>query len=800
MPFASTELTTDAPTDKDEFIRQLPQRMAAIEENWSELSHWSAELLDKLYRRIREISEASSRFGLFQLNESVFSVEVYLSSFVGIQEAPVREQLEAIEGLLNHLKSTANSIEQVAVKTTKADQTIYILSDESGDISKLANTLQEHGTEIHFFDETGTLLRAMDSQLPNALIANTNLLLKISALTAELVRLKSQTSQEIPLIFISESNALQLRVDAIRCGSDAYFVSPIDTDDVAQQILNLASPRNTPAFRVLIVEDDPTQAEFASSLLRKVGMKTQILSDPMRIIEILREFIPDLILMDIYMPEINGIEMTSIIREYHEFVGIPIVFLSGEQNADKQLDAISVGGDDFVAKPIRPKHLLTIVENRIKRSHQLMKTLGSRLPHDRITGLLSRQVFFDRIAKALEDDPMHAQPSGVIVLSPDKMESHRKTFGIGGVDQLIAELSQNIRSQLKDNDAAARLDDDSIGLFIKRSNNNSIHDLCARLHETVTKSAIKIAGQTIELSIGLGLCLYDENIDDPAGLIARAQTASQQALIKGSGQTHIHSSSNETDRTKSKKEDDITKEIRHCLNNDGFVVHYQPMLDLQTRNSENYEVILQMPMANGDLIGERQLREPAKQAKLLSDMDRWLMEHAISMLKNRRTSGKNTHIFVRQSAASVTDSNLPAWLLGRLRLHQMVGTGLVLDFRLSDLSADLKTVQKNIAALRDMDVEVSLSRFPNKPPAYKVLRFVKAQYIAIAPQLLKADRDAVTKVIQQSHKVGAKVIVCNIDDPRSIDLHWSSGADYLQGNFIQRPLDNMDYDFAQVVI
>ena len=55
-------------------------------------------------------------------------------------------------------------------------------------------------------------------------------------------------------------------------------------------------------------------------------------------------------------------------------------------------------------------------------------------------------------------------------------------------------------------------------------------------------------------------------------------------------------------------------------------------------------------------------------------------------------------------------------------------------------------------------------------------------------------------MIRQAHEASAKVIVSNVDDPRSIDLHWSSGADFLQGNFIQRPLENMDYDFSQVVI
>jgi EAL domain-containing protein (putative c-di-GMP-specific phosphodiesterase class I) len=99
-----------------------------------------------------------------------------------------------------------------------------------------------------------------------------------------------------------------------------------------------------------------------------------------------------------------------------------------------------------------------------------------------------------------------------------------------------------------------------------------------------------------------------------------------------------------------------------------------------------------------------------------------------------------------------------------------------------------------------MDVEVSLSRFPEKDAAFKVLRFLQARYIGIAPRLLKADREVISSVIHQAHEASAKVIVSNVDDPRSIDLHWSSGADFLQGNFIQRPLEDMDYDFSQVVI
>ena len=224
------------------------------------------------------------------------------------------------------------------------------------------------------------------------------------------------------------------------------------------------------------------------------------------------------------------------------------------------------------------------------------------------------------------------------------------------------------------------------------------------------------------------------------------------------------------------------------------------MLDLQMRGSETYEVVLRIENSQGDLVGDRALFEAAEKADSCEELDHWILERAVNILKQRRDSGRRTRIFVHQSVNSGLNVDMPAWLLGRLRTKQMVGTGLVIDFRLPELSQDLKTAQQIIRSLREMDVEVSLSRFPEKEAAFKVLRYLQANYINITPRLLKADRHVISSVIRQAHDAAAKVIMSNVDDPRSIDLHWSSGADFLQGNFIQRPLENMDYDFSQVVI
>ena len=786
--------------DKEAFVRQLPKRIAAIEDIWSKLhnSSWNGEQLEALYERIQEVSEYSKAFSLFQLNESVFSLEVYLSSFVGTDITPGTSQMDAIDGLMRAFK-TASSVTTSAEEhrpATSSTVDIYILGNDDGNTGELGDALRVLGCEVKRFGDSDSLVSEVQVQAPKAIVADTAMLPEIDPLTAELVRLRTHLSVKIPLFFISSSTALQLRVDAIRAGGDGYFVAPLDAPVVAAQIRAHAQPDPQEPFRVLVVEDDPTQADFAASILQKAGIEALQVIEPVKVLDNLRAFKPDLILMDIYMPEVNGIELTTVIRDHKEFVSIPIVFLSGEQNTEKQIDALSVGGDDFISKPIRPKHLLGIVQTRIRRARQLVEVTGQPPKHDRVTGLFSRQHFLDSIAKHIDEDPA-GTATAVLLVRPDQLPILQKTVGVGGLDPLLSEFGGTIAEQCDERDVEARIDEHTFGVLIHRDTREELTKFAEKL---VSRVAQHEFADDVNATASVGLCVIEDRHDDPNGIISRARKALEETQRQEGESVGLHGVEADTEESAIETSEDLSEAIKTALRDDAFVIQYQPMLDLRARGSETYEVVIRVANARGDLIGGRQLLEAAETAGVCEQIDHWTLERAIDILKQRRDSGRRTQIFVHQSVHSALNSDLAAWLLGRLRAKQMVGTGLVIDFRLPDLSHNLKTAQHNIRALRDMDIDVSLSRFPEKDAAFKVLRFLRAGYINIAPRLLKADRKTISSVIRQAHDASAKVIVSNVDDPRSIDLHWSSGADFLQGNFIQRPLENMDYDFSQVVI
>ena len=793
--------------EHESFFTRLDGRIAAIEEAWRRLkAGWDNERLHALYQRVREVSEASGQESLFQLNETAFSLEVYLSSFVDTAKTPSAEQIAEIDGLVRSLQAAAGEAPSEASPDSDSSQpssvprctrNVYALLSAQTPAAALLDYMHNHGCAVMPFSDVEELLVAMNTELPGLIITDTEQLKHLPPLSAELTRLNAQEALDIPLVFISDYSLLSIRVAAMRAGANAYFVNPFDPAAVAMQLAKLAGIEEEAQYRVTVVEDDPAQAEFAATILRRAGMAVDLVTDPLAVVDALQTFHPDLILMDIYMPEVNGLELTSIIRDFNEFVTTPIVFLSGERDTDKQMDALSFGGDDFIAKPIEPHRLISMVTNRIRRTRKLHAAFSGG-PHmrDQVTGLLSRNVFVARTAEVL--DGGHGGPSAnaLLYLRPDALIELQAQIGIGGLDALIAQAGDQLKRQLGPHDQACRWEDHGLAVLLRRDDLTELQAAAEQLHAALTAQRHPAGLEPVLLSGGLyPLLRSEENVDDAMRLAIRACNNAVQA-----GGNRVAQLAPPTAPIPMPGPASLDSTLREALEHDSFGVYYQPLLDLQTRGSENYEILLALSAPDGNTLTWRKLTEPAMRAGLQRELDRWVLGRALDILIERRSSGRQTQIFVRQSQLTAADPEHPEWLRTQLKERQALGTGLVLDYSLTDLSKDIQSTQRNRRKLKELGVQLAISRFVAKPAAYKVLRYLNADYVRVARKLLKADRSTISELISEAHRLGARVIVSHVDDPRAIDLHWSSGADYLQGNFIQRPLEDMDYDFSQVVI
>jgi len=140
----------------------------------------------------------------------------------------------------------------------------------------------------------------------------------------------------------------------------------VTADELAARLLALGDTPDPGGYRILVVDDQSVAANFAVRVLEEEGMHARSVGDPRRVLETLEALRPDLMLMDLHMPGVDGIELTALIREHEVIHAIPVVFLSSELDPGRQLDTLRVGGNDFIAKPVHPEQLIATVRRNIR--------------------------------------------------------------------------------------------------------------------------------------------------------------------------------------------------------------------------------------------------------------------------------------------------------------------------------------------------------------------------------------------------------------------------------------------------
>ena len=181
-------------------------------------------------------------------------------------------------------------------------------------------------------------------------------------------------------------------------------------------------------------------------------MSVNIVTDPLEIMQPLIEFDPDLVLLDLYMPQCNGLELAQIIRQLDKFVGTPIVFLSSEANLDKQLHAMSLGADDFLVKPIAPQHLILTLANRIHRH----RVLCSLMVRDSLTGLLNHTAIKEQLNLDMARARRTNTPLSCAMIDIDHFKRVNDTYGHATGDRVLKNIARLLRQRLRETDVVGR--------------------------------------------------------------------------------------------------------------------------------------------------------------------------------------------------------------------------------------------------------------------------------------------------------------------------------------------------------
>lgn len=439
-----------------QFTAQLGERLAAL---WAlaaeDAATLSREQLRELEARLHQLAGAGGTFGQAELSRRAKALETALRPWLaaGVSVSPAdwaawRADLLALKAAV--VGSDAPAAAPARVAKPGGGTRVALITARGEAAAELMRGLAQFGYEPRHFTtlaEAGPVLRA---EPPD--IALIELPARDEAAWPALAELRRAHGERMRLVVMAEAPDFALELRAAQAGGDACLALPVDAPSAAACIESLLGERDQPPVRVLIVDDDEAVAEHHRLLFAQAGMLAEWVSDPLAVRQALERLRPDVLLLDLHMPQCSGAELARAIRFDPAWQSLPILFLSAETDPQRQNQAVAMGADDFISKALGDTQLVAVVRSRAARSRKL----SALMSQDSLTGLLKHATVKDRLAQEVDRANRQGKPLVVGMVDIDHFKQVNDGWGHPVGDQVIKTLGQLLRQRLRRQDSVGR--------------------------------------------------------------------------------------------------------------------------------------------------------------------------------------------------------------------------------------------------------------------------------------------------------------------------------------------------------
>ena len=544
-------------------------------------------------------------------------------------------------------------------------------------------------------------------------------------------------------------------------------------------------------YRILIVEDDRSQALFAQSVLHGAGMQAQVEMRAEGVQQAIADYRPDLILMDLHMPGLDGMRLTALIRQQPQHQLLPIVFLTGDPDPELQYEVLDSGADDFLTKPIRPRHLIAAVSNRIRRARQqAQQSASDGVPlNNPETGLPTRTHVLQLLGESLRA----RAGGGLFFIEIASALGLRERYGYAAFERLMTQAGRRLASVTAPQ-PLARLNDNSFLLLAQDSDLDALRQRAQALREALASHAFPLRDdEAVHLRCAIGYADLAQGFEDAGSALEAVERTALQARLHPQGVAAY---------APPREEEDLG---RIAMFEGQLEPAYQPIVAVAGGDTAQYQVLLRLRQRDGTLLSAGQVLPAAEAGGRIADLDQQVLDHALGLLHLYQHATPLLRLFVSQSSRTLARGAFADWLVEAIGRRGVTGTSLVIDLRLDDALIHTVTLQQFCARLMPLGVQFCLSQFEPGAEAQALLNQLPLGYLRLSARFANAHadaelRDQLRAAIDLAHRAGLLIIGQQIEEAQAAAAMWMGGVDFIQGNLVQSVGDELNFDFQNAVL
>ncbi|MBP0017051.1 MAG: EAL domain-containing protein [Cyanobacteria bacterium SBLK] len=598
---------------------------------------------------------------------------------------------------------------------------------------------------------------------------------------------------------------------------------------------------STSSDLILIVDDNPANLKLLFRFLKESGFKVLVASDGESAIAKVEQVLPDLILLDVMMPGLDGFETCDRIKKNPLTQDIPIIFMTALSELDSKVKGLNLGAVDYITKPFYQQEVLSRInlhlqlrqlnqalnsqnqqlleEIKVRKSvegklRQLTQDLEQRVEqrtrelasaltdleaqkerlsyeasHDTLTNLANRTLFVQHLSAALTQSK---NDFAVLFLDLDRFKSVNDSLGHLVGDELLKAVARRLRNCIDDGDEIARLGGDEFAILVSGDRDRAT--TIAREILTQLQTPFFLGNYRVSTDASIGIVGGDEGYRNAIDVLRDADVAMYRAKKDGRGRFAVLTPEMQVLSLARLK---LERDLPRALERQEFCLHYQPILNLQTKGLLGFEALIRWQHPERGLLFPGKFIVLTEETGFIQPLGDWILKTASEQLRQwqdryDRALMMNANVSPIQLLQWKTDSTLES-LLDSLPVEL---SRLKLEITESCFVEETSTAKIQILEqLHDRGIRLCIDDFGT---GYSSLSRLHSFPI----DTLKIDRSFVNNLYRErggsaivqttialAHHLGMDAVAEGIETQQQYSRLKELGCEFGQGYFFSRPLD-----------
>jgi len=582
---------------------------------------------------------------------------------------------------------------------------------------------------------------------------------------------------------------------------------------------------NTHKEDILIVDDTPENLRFLSTILMNEGYNIRKALSGQMALTAVQTVLPDLILLDIMMPSMNGYQVCESLKADPKTAEIPVIFLSALSEAFDKVKAFTVGGVDYITKPFQLEEVLVRVQNqlnlraakiqnqqlnaqleeRVKErtcqlevaNQELEREIGERMLlqdqllkmalYDALTGLPNRALFMERLEQALKLSQQNSDYQlAVLFVDCDRFKVINDSLGHLVGDELLIALARRLEALLDHDHTLARLGGDEFAVLLTKLENISS---AAQVAEEILKALslpFQLRRQEVFINASIGIVLSNCNYEQPEHLLRDADTAMYRAKSSGKGQYQIFDPQMHDAAIKVLQ---VENDLRRAVERQEFILHYQPIVALSTGIIVGFEALVRWHHPQQGLIPPALFIPIAEETGLINSIGKWVLRESCRQLQQWHQQRLTDHpltMSVNLSGRQFAQTDLIEQIDQILLETQLNPESLKLEITESVIINNAESVRLILQQLQERKIQLCIDDFGT---GYSSLSYLHNFPI----NTLKIDRSFVNCLDEEAKNLGLIPAILKIAE----SLKMSAIAEGIETSQQLNCLKALDCEFGQ---